>query len=79
MNIKKNGISIEYVGNGDETLTAYSIDNEGLDKRVVFRIETEDKSIFVNIEVFQSGKREIFSDFILADGQTFNVLKNGIQ
>lgn len=79
MNVTKDGITIAYTGSGNETISVYAGVNEGIDKKAAFRVDTVDKSKSVNIEVFQSGKREIFTDFVLVDGRTFNVLKNGIQ
>lgn len=54
--------------------------NEGIDREQQVQVKADDISVSVLIK--QTGLREIFSndgeDFILADGGTFNVLKNGL-
>ena len=77
----KNGISISYTGNGNETLSVYADVNEGLDRSATFAIKTDVQNKAVNVVVNQSGRREIFTDndFVLSDGGTFNVIKNGLQ
>lgn len=65
-----------YNGSGDGTITFSSdVANEGIDRSQKIQVSTNTKNI--NITVSQIGLREIYNeDFTLADGGTFNVLKN---
>ena len=53
--------------------------NEGIDRVQSIKVETTDKSVSAILVVSQEGLREVFepSDglFVLADGETLNVLK----
>lgn len=73
-------LSATYNGSGDGEAIFSSDANEGLDREISVAFISKSSNISVNRVVRQSGRREIFNeDFILADGGTFNVLKNGLQ
>lgn len=67
-----------YNGSGDGTITFSSdVANEGIDRSQEVQVATD--NINVSVTVNQIGLREIFNTtdgFTLADGGTFNVLKN---
>lgn len=75
-------ITATYEGSGSGSASISSDVNEGIDREQSITIETtkgnNQKSELVIVT--QIGKREVFAlsdgDFILADGETFNVLKN---
>lgn len=75
-------ITAAYNGSGSGSASISSDVNEGIDREQSITIETtkgnNQKSEFVIVT--QIGKREVFvlndGNFILADGETFNVLKN---
>lgn len=77
-------ITATYNGIGNETVLVSSDVNEGIDRQMTINVKTtqgtnqKTKSIVVS----QFGLREVFSpndgSFILADGGTYNVLKNGV-
>lgn len=75
-------ITATYKGNGNGSASISSDVNEGIDREQSIKVETmkgnEPKSIDVSIK--QYGMREVFEpsdgEFVLADGGTFNVLKN---
>lgn len=69
-----------YEGSGDGPITLTTdTPNEGIDREQEITIQTTDKNKSVNVLVKQEGLREVFmasdGDFILADGGTYNVLK----
>ena len=67
---------MEYTGTGNESVSVTSSVNEGLDYSTNFNISTVDKSISKDIVVNKEGKREVYNeDFILSDGDSFNVIK----
>lgn len=74
-------ITATYEGSGNGSASISSDINEGIDREQFITVETtagnEPKSI--NVLVRQSGLREVFEpsdgEFVLADGNTFNVLK----
>lgn len=72
-------LSVAYEGDGDGSAIFTSATNEGIDREmsVVFRDKT--KAVSVERVVKQEGRREVFGDIIVADGGTFNVIKNGLQ
>ena len=76
-------LSISYDGDRDGSAVFSSDTNEGKDRSVNVVFVDKDKSVMVEREVFQEGKRQAFScsdgAFILADGGTFNVIKHGLQ
>lgn len=68
-----------YEGSGDGPISLTTTPNEGIDREQEITIQTTDKNKSVNVLVKQEGLREVFATsdgFILADGGTFNVLKN---
>lgn len=77
-------ITATYNGSGNETVLVSSDINEGIDRQMTINVKTtqgsnqKTKSIIVS----QLGLREVFSpsdgSFILADGGTYNVKKNGL-
>lgn len=77
-------ITATYNGSGNETVLVSSDINEGIDRQMTINVKTtqgtnqKTKSIVVS----QLGLREVFSpsdgSFILADGGTYNVKKNGL-
>ena len=75
-------ITATYVGSGNGSASISSDVNEGIDREQSIKVETtygnEQKSVNVNVK--QYGMREVFlpsdGDFLLADGGTFNVLKD---
>lgn len=66
-------------GIGTATVTVEAGVNEGIDETIDFIIATTDKKISRNVKVNRNGKREVFDTFLLSNGSTFNVLKDGIQ
>lgn len=80
MSITKNGITLDVSGGtGNSSVTATSVVNEGLDTSATFRIGV-DQDTYVDLTVNSEGRREVFSDdFVLSDGSTFNVIKQGKQ
>ena len=74
----KNGISISYSGQGNDSPSVYANVNEGLDKQETFKVETTNKAKSVEVVVTQQGRREEFGEFCVSDGGTFNVIKNGL-
>lgn len=71
---------LNFEGSGDGKLTVTADPNEGIDRSLVITIVTADGSVSEERTVFQSGLREVFAaadgDFLAADGETYNVLKN---
>lgn len=75
-------ITATYEGSGSGSASISSDVNEGIDRGQSIKVETtrgnEPKS--VDVVVKQYGMREVFlpsdGDFILADGGTYNTLKN---
>lgn len=76
--INKAWATIDYTGSGNGTAVFSSDINEGIDREISVYFKGRDLSI--ERKVLQAGMREIFApndgDFILADGGTYNVLKN---
>lgn len=74
-------LTITYSGNGAEIIEVSSDKNEGIDREMP--ITFKGGGVSVEALVRQEGRREIFNtddgDFILADGGTFNVIKDGLQ
>lgn len=77
--ITKNGVTMSGSGIGSSSVTVNADVNEGIDETTIFTIYTTDWQLTRNVEVNRKGKREVFDTFALADGSTFNVLKDGIQ
>ena len=82
--IKWNGgegyITATYEGSGNGSASISSYINEGIDREQYINEETTDKSVSATLVVSQEGLREVFEpsdgEFVLANGGTFNVLKN---
>lgn len=76
-------ITATYEGSGNGSASISSDVNEGIDRVQAVKVETTDRSVSDTLVVSQEGLREVFepSDggFVLNDGGTFNVKKNGIQ
>lgn len=72
-------LTVTYDGRSDGDASFSSDVNEGLDRETSITFVDFDKSVRVECRVTQDGKREIFEGFMLADGGTFNVIKDGIQ
>ena len=73
-------LSATYNGSGDGEATFTSDVNEGIDREMSVIFADIARSVMTERKVTQIGKREIFNDdFVLSDGGTFNVLKDGIQ
>jgi hypothetical protein len=76
-------LTVTYDGDRDGSATFTSEVNESLDREMVVTYVDKDKEVSVAQMVKQAGLREMFNasdgDFILADGGTFNVLKNELQ
>lgn len=75
-------ITTAYTGEGNDSVAVSSDVNEGIDRTQNITVKTTKGNLpkTQTVTVTQLGMREIFnaSDnaFILADGSTFNVLKN---
>lgn len=72
-------LSATYTGSGDGEAIFSSDTNEGIDREMTVAFKDKSGKVSVERTVKQEGLREVFSDFELADGGTFNVIKNGIQ
>lgn len=76
----KDGVTFsESGGSGNATITISADSNEGIDVTIPFRVSAG--GITKDISILREGRREVFTDndFILSDGGTFNVIKNGLQ
>lgn len=73
-------LSVAYEGDGDGSAIFSSDVAEGLDREMIVVFRDGGKTVAVERKVLQVGMREMFvpsdGDFILADGGTYNVLKN---
>lgn len=80
-NVGEGAITATYNGSGNGSAAISSDVNEGIDRAMVVSVATTAGSPVVerSVTVNQAGLREVFTasdgDFILADGGTFNVLK----
>lgn len=76
-------LTIDYTGEGDGTAVFTSDINEGVDRETTVKFLVATGEVRVERKVKQEGKREVFGCtdgvFMLAEGETFNVLKNGLQ
>ena len=68
-------LSVSYTGNRDGSAIFSSSTNEGIDRQMSVVFRDSSQVVAVARTVTQDGMREVFADFILADGGTFNVLK----
>lgn len=72
-------ISATYNGSGDGEAIFTSDINEGIDREMSVVFADTARSVMTERVVMQIGRREIFNDdFVLSDGGTFNVLKDGL-
>lgn len=70
-------LSVTYDGDRDGEAIFSSEVNEGIDREMLITIKDISNSVYIEKVVFQQGKREVFiDDWVLADGGTFNVLKD---
>lgn len=73
-------LTAAYDGSGDGSAVFTSDLNEGIDREMDVTFVDESRAVQVTRTVKQIGLREPFvasdGDFLLADGGTFNVLKN---
>lgn len=75
-------ITAAYEGSGNGSASISSDTNEGIDREQSIKVETTagDEPKRENILIKQVGLREVFTPkdgkFVLANGGTFNVLKN---
>ena len=72
-------LTATYEGSGDGSAVFSSDTNEGIDREMSVFFKDASKKISVERTVKQEGRREVFGDFTLANGGTFNVIKNGLQ
>jgi hypothetical protein len=76
-------LTVVYNGDRDVSATFTSDVNESLDREMIVTYVDKDRKVSVAQMVKQAGLREVFNasdgDFILADGGTFNVLKNELR
>ena len=76
-------LSVAYEGDGDGSAVFSSDVAEGLDREMVVVFRDGGRTVAVERKVLQVGMREMFvpsdGEFILADGGTYNVLKNELQ
>lgn len=72
-------LSATYNGSGDGEAIFTSDINEGIDREMSVIFADTARSVMTERVVMQIGRREIFNDdFVLSDGGTFNVLKDGL-
>lgn len=71
-------LSVTYEGSRDGSAVFSSDANEGVDREMSVVFKDVSGKVSVTRTVSQEGRREAFSDMILADGGTFNVIKNGL-
>lgn len=75
-------ITLTYTGQGNGSASISSDGNEGIDREQSIKVETTagEEPKRESILIKQVGLREVFEpsdgEFVLADGGTFNVLKN---
>jgi hypothetical protein len=73
-------LSVAYEGDRDGSAVFSSDLAEGLDREMSVSFVDKYRSVVVERKVKQEGMREIFSasdgDFLLADGGTYNTIKN---
>ena len=73
-------ITATYKGSGSGSASISSDVNKGIDREQSIKVETTDKSVSAILVVSQEGLREVFEPldglFVLADGGTFNILKD---
>lgn len=74
-------LTISYGGSGDGSAVFSSDTNEGVDRQMDVSFKSASGLIVVTRTVVQEGRREPFwgsdGEFALADGGTYNVIKEG--
>lgn len=75
-------IIVSYDGNGDGSISLFSdVANKGLDREQELNITTDKGDVSIKLKVIQYGLYETYDTtndrFILADGGSFNVFKEG--
>ena len=72
-------LSATFNGSGDGEAIFTSDINEGIDRAMSVTFTDASRSVIIERVVKQIGRREIYNDdFVLSDGGTFNVLKDGL-
>lgn len=72
-------LSATYNGSGDGEAIFTSDINEGIDREMSVTFADAAGSVMTERKIMQIGRREIYNDdFVLSDGSTFNVLKDGL-
>ena len=66
-------LSVAFTGSGDGEAVFSSTANEGIDREMSISFSVSGASIKRTVK--QIGLREVFNDFTLADGGSFNVIK----
>lgn len=75
----KQGVTFSKDGGiGNTSVTISADTNEGLDDVIPFRV-TDSTGSYKDVAINREGRREVFNDFVLSDGGTFNVIKDGLQ
>lgn len=72
-------LSVSYDGDRDGSAVFSSDVNEGIDREMPVYFKDVSGKVSVERAVKQEGRREVFGDIALADGGTFNVIKDGLQ
>lgn len=76
-------LTATYDGSGDGSAIFSSDVAEGLDREMIVIFRDSGRNVAVERKVLQEGMREMFvpsdGEFTLADGGTYNVLKNELQ
>lgn len=72
-------LSVSYDGDRDGSAVFSSDVNEGIDREMSVAFKDVSGKVSVERNVKQEGRREVFGDIALADGGTFNVIKDGLQ
>lgn len=76
-------LSATYEGSGDGSAIFSSDSNEGKDRNMTVTFVDQSGTIRIERLVSQSGRRQAFcctdGIFLLVDGGTFNVIKDGLQ
>ena len=71
-------MTIDYSGDGNGTISIASDENEGIDREQTLSVKNG-RGLSADLTVRQEGLREPFNasdgNFLLSDGDTFNVLK----
>lgn len=76
-------LTATYEGSGDGSAVFSSDVAEGLDREMIVIFRDSGRNVAVERKVLQEGMREMFvpsdGEFTLANGGTYNVLKNELQ